>query len=56
MPVAPSRGSQTESCASRPAFERAEHVVLNECARCGQVTTGTLCAFCKLADQVKRRG
>ena len=39
---------------ARPAFERAEHVVLNECARCGQVTTGTLCAFCKLSDQVKR--
>ena len=39
---------------ARPAFERAERVVLNECARCGQVTTGTICAFCKLADQVKR--
>jgi len=39
---------------ARPAFERAEAVALNECARCGQVTTGTLCAFCKLADQVKR--
>ena len=39
---------------ARPAFERAESVTLNECARCGQVTTGTLCAFCKLADQVKR--
>jgi tRNA-5-methyluridine54 2-sulfurtransferase len=39
---------------ARPAFERAEAVPLNECARCGQVTTGTLCAFCKLADQVKR--
>ena len=39
---------------ARPAFERAEPVTLNECARCGQVTTGTLCAFCKLADQVKR--
>jgi tRNA-5-methyluridine54 2-sulfurtransferase len=38
----------------RPAFERAEAVALNECVRCGQVTTGTLCAFCKLADQVKR--
>ncbi|HEU4367392.1 MAG TPA: ATP-binding protein [Methylomirabilota bacterium] len=38
----------------RAAFERAEAVALNECARCGQVTTGTLCAFCKLADQVKR--
>jgi len=39
---------------ARPAFERAEAVALNECVRCGQVTTGTLCAFCKLADQVKR--
>jgi len=38
----------------RPAFERTERVVLNECARCGQVTSGTVCAFCKLADQVKR--
>jgi uncharacterized protein (TIGR00269 family) len=41
---------------ARPAFERAEGVVLQECARCGQVTTGTVCAFCKLADQVKRAG
>jgi tRNA-5-methyluridine54 2-sulfurtransferase len=40
---------------ARPAFERAEAVTLNECLRCGQVTTGTICAFCKLADQVKRR-
>jgi uncharacterized protein (TIGR00269 family) len=39
---------------ARPAFERVEAVTLNECTRCGQVTTGTLCAFCKLADQVKR--
>lgn len=39
---------------ARPAFERVEAVALNECARCGQVTTGTLCAFCKLSDQVKR--
>jgi len=39
---------------ARPAFEKAEGVTLNECARCGQVTTGTLCAFCKLSDQVKR--
>ena len=39
---------------ARPAFERAEAVTLNACARCGQVTTGTVCAFCKLADQVKR--
>jgi uncharacterized protein (TIGR00269 family) len=40
---------------ARPAFERAEAVELQECTRCGQVTTGTVCAFCKLAEQVKRR-
>jgi tRNA-5-methyluridine54 2-sulfurtransferase len=39
---------------ARAAFERVEAVTLNECERCGQVTTGTVCAFCKLADQVKR--
>ena len=39
---------------ARPAFEKADGVVLNECARCGQVTSGTVCAFCKLSDQVKR--
>jgi uncharacterized protein (TIGR00269 family) len=39
---------------ARPVFERAEAVELRECARCGQVTTGTVCAFCKLSDQVKR--
>ncbi|MEK7879850.1 MAG: ATP-binding protein, partial [candidate division NC10 bacterium] len=33
----------------RPAFEKAESVTLVECTRCGQVTTGDLCAFCKLA-------
>src|SRR5439155_2806318 len=39
---------------ARVAFERVEAVALQECTRCGQVTTGTVCAFCKLADQVKR--
>jgi uncharacterized protein (TIGR00269 family) len=39
---------------ARPAFERADGVTLNECTRCGQVTSGTVCAFCKLSDQVKR--
>ena len=39
---------------ARPAFERAEAVELRECALCGQVTTGDVCAFCKLSDQVKR--
>jgi uncharacterized protein (TIGR00269 family) len=42
---------------ARQAFERpAEEVELRACASCGQVTTGAICAFCKLADQVKRRG
>ncbi|MGH7299982.1 MAG: ATP-binding protein, partial [Candidatus Rokuibacteriota bacterium] len=40
---------------ARPAFERVESVVLQECTSCGQVTTGAVCAFCKLADLVKRR-
>jgi tRNA-5-methyluridine54 2-sulfurtransferase len=40
---------------AQPAFERAEGVELRECASCGQVTTGSVCAFCKLADLVKRR-
>jgi uncharacterized protein (TIGR00269 family) len=39
---------------ARPAFEQAEGVELHECASCGQVTTGAVCAFCKLADRVKR--
>jgi uncharacterized protein (TIGR00269 family) len=39
---------------ARPVFERSGAVALNECQRCGQVTTGVVCAFCKLADQVKR--
>jgi uncharacterized protein (TIGR00269 family) len=38
----------------RAAFEAAQTVTLQECARCGAATTGTVCAFCKLADQVKR--
>ncbi|HXG05260.1 MAG TPA: ATP-binding protein [Candidatus Binatia bacterium] len=41
---------------ARAAFERADPVPLQECTRCGQVTTGAVCAFCKLADQVKRAG
>ena len=40
---------------ARPAFERTEDVELRECTSCGQVTTGAVCAFCKLADLVKRR-
>jgi uncharacterized protein (TIGR00269 family) len=40
---------------ARPAFAQVQAVSLAECASCGQVTTGSVCAFCKLADQVKRR-
>jgi tRNA-5-methyluridine54 2-sulfurtransferase len=40
---------------ARPAFERVEQVELHECTACGQVTTGAVCAFCKLSDLVKRR-
>ncbi|HYB71241.1 MAG TPA: ATP-binding protein [Candidatus Bathyarchaeia archaeon] len=40
---------------ARPAFEKTEGAVLQECTSCGQVTTGAVCAFCKLADLVKRR-
>src|SRR5438094_1301930 len=39
---------------ARPAFERAEAVQLNEGARGGQGTRGTVGAFCSLADHVKR--
>ena len=39
---------------ARPAFEKIEAVTLNECERCGQVTTGSVCAFCKLAEQTRR--
>jgi uncharacterized protein (TIGR00269 family) len=41
---------------ARAAFEHAEPVALQECQQCGQVTTGELCAFCKLANQVKKHG
>ena len=40
---------------ARGAFQNADPVALNECVVCGQVTTGEICAFCKLSDQVKRR-
>jgi uncharacterized protein (TIGR00269 family) len=40
---------------ARPVFERLENVTLMECSSCGQATTGEICAFCKLADQVRRR-
>ena len=29
-------------------------LILRQCAGCGQATTGTLCALCKLSDRVKQ--
>ena len=31
-----------------------DQVTLTACVRCGQTTTGEVCAFCKLGDQVRR--
>src|SRR5262245_867194 len=39
---------------ARGRFQAGEAVNLVECVRCGQTTTGEVCAFCKLRDQVKR--
>jgi hypothetical protein len=39
---------------ARGLFQERETVTLLECTRCGQTTTGEVCAFCKLRDQVKR--
>jgi uncharacterized protein (TIGR00269 family) len=39
---------------ARHLFQATERVELRECGRCGQTTTGEVCAFCKLADQVRR--
>ena len=39
---------------ARHLFQAREVVTLRECARCGQATTGDVCAFCKLSDQVRR--
>jgi uncharacterized protein (TIGR00269 family) len=41
---------------ARPVFERHEAPELRPCESCGQVTTGAICAFCKLSDLVKRQG
>jgi uncharacterized protein (TIGR00269 family) len=39
---------------ARGLFQAREAVTLVECVRCGQTTTGEVCAFCKLRDQVNR--
>jgi uncharacterized protein (TIGR00269 family) len=41
---------------ARGLFHARETVELVECARCGQATTGEVCAFCKLRGQVARAG
>ena len=38
---------------ARPAFEKLDSIPLTACTRCGQTTTGEVCAFCRLADRVK---
>ena len=40
---------------ARPAFEKLDAVPLTACLRCGQTTTGEICAFCRLAEQVKTK-
>jgi uncharacterized protein (TIGR00269 family) len=39
---------------ARHLFLAGEPAELRECGRCGQATTGEVCAFCKLAEQVGR--
>jgi uncharacterized protein (TIGR00269 family) len=39
---------------ARHLFLARERPDLRECTRCGQTTTGEVCAFCRLADQVRR--
>jgi len=39
---------------ARDLFQAREAPALTDCVRCGQTTTGEVCAFCKLRDQVKR--
>jgi tRNA-5-methyluridine54 2-sulfurtransferase len=40
---------------ARPAFAQAARPELQECGVCGQVTTGEICAFCKLSKLVRDR-
>jgi tRNA-5-methyluridine54 2-sulfurtransferase len=40
---------------AQPAFETLGQPTLTECLSCGEVTTGEICAFCKLAGQVRTR-
>ena len=40
---------------ARSAFEQTARPLLRECGACGQVTTGEICAFCKLSKLVRDR-
>lgn len=40
---------------ARPVFEGTGSPELVECLSCGEVTTGEICAFCKLSDHVRSR-
>ena len=39
---------------TRHLFRASESADLRECTRCGQTTTGEVCAFCKLSTQARR--
>ena len=39
---------------AKGTFAPPEQAALQECTACGHVTTGEVCAFCKLHDRVKR--
>jgi len=41
--------------ALRDLFVESEPVALRSCARCGQPTTGEVCAYCRLVDHVHHR-
>jgi uncharacterized protein (TIGR00269 family) len=41
---------------ARPLFQAQDATPLTECVRCGQATTGEVCAFCRLAEQVRQGG
>jgi uncharacterized protein (TIGR00269 family) len=41
---------------AREAFAPMAEAALVECLSCGQVTTGDICAFCRMTDRVRARG
>jgi uncharacterized protein (TIGR00269 family) len=41
---------------ARPLFAAQESATLTECARCGQTTTGEVCAFCRMVEQARASG